>query len=131
MENLVIPYRLSREYIISHPELVFVHSRCFWPTIFVGPSEVCRGLNNCYGVPVRWKLCKSSGLFQDSQLGAITTAIEEAVAAIPTDRPVILFPKIGNGDSRMSTLAPKAWAYLMSKLNAIKYPHYTYNYYAS
>lgn len=124
----LIPYRLTREYISQHPELIFVHSRCYWPNIWVGPSLICRGLDNCYGVPVRWKLCKSSGYFQDSQLGAITSALEAAISQIPTDRPVVLFPKIGNGDSRMHILAPKAWAYMMERLNAIKSPDYAYDY---
>jgi hypothetical protein len=124
---IVVPYRISREYIISHPELVFVHSRCFWPNIWVGPSLICKGLDNCYGVPVRWKLCKSSGYFQDSQQESIEAALKEAIAQIPTTCPVILFPKIGNGDSRMNIFAPRCWAYMMQQLNAIK-GEYRYDY---
>jgi len=56
-------------------------------------------------------------------------ALEEAFAAIPSDRPIILFPKIGNGDSRMHKLAPLCWAYMMNHLNAIK-AEYRYDYYA-
>lgn len=124
----LIPYRLTREFISTHPELTFVHSRCYWPNIYVGPNLICKGLSNCYGVPVRWKLCKSSGYFQDSQLGAITKAIDDALAVIPAGARVILFPKIGSGDSRMHILAPKAWAYMMERLNAIKSPDYAYDY---
>lgn len=129
MENLVIPYRIHRDYIIRHPEYNFVHSKCFWPNIFVGPSEVCKGLNNCFGVCVRWKLCKSSGYFSDNQRESIEAALEKDFAAIPSDRPIILFPKIGNGDSRMHKLAPLCWAYMMNHLNAIK-AEYRYDYYA-
>ena len=124
----LIPYRLTREYIITHPEWTFIHSRCYWPNIYIGPSLVCRDLHNCYGIPVRWKLCKSSGYFQDSQLGAITKAIDDAIEAIPAGARIALFPKIGNGDSRMHILAPKAWAYMMERLNAIKSPNYAYDY---
>lgn len=125
---ILIPYRLTREYIKQHPELIFIHSCCWWPNSEVGPALVCKGLSNCYGVPVRWKLCKSSGYFSDQQQSEIYRIIDESLAKIPCTNPVILFPKIGNGDSRMHKFAPKCWQYMMDKLNAIKSLDYKYDY---
>lgn len=126
---LQVPYKLTREYILSHPEINFVHSRCYWPAFCAGPCELCKGLNNCYGIPVRWKYCKSSGYFSDSQRESIIPAIDKAIEAIPCgDKPIVLFPKIGNGNSRMHIIAPICWQYMMDKLNAIKSQDYTYVY---
>lgn len=126
---MLIPYRIHREYIEAHPELTFVHSCCVFRALCVGPAAVCKGLPNCYGIPVRWKLCKSSGYFSDNQERDIKNAIDQAVSAVPRDKPIILFPKIGNGDSRMHKLAPLCWAYMMNHLNSIK-AEYRYDYYA-
>jgi len=117
---ITIPARLTREFIIQHPEYSFVHSRCYWPGQCVGPCELCAGLENTYGVPVRWKLCKSSGYFSDNQRDIIMPAIDEAIAAIPRTRPIVLFPKIGCGQSRMIVFAPKCYVYLHKKLDEIK-----------
>lgn len=86
----------------------------------VGPAGICQGLHNCFGVPVRWSLCKSSGYFQDSQREEIIKQIDKAIAAIPRDKPVIAFPKIGNGNSRMYTFAPIAYAHLKKQIEAIE-----------
>lgn len=117
---ITIPARLTREYIAEHPEWTFVHSRCYWPDIYAGPSELCKGLSNCYGVPVRWKLCRSSGYFSDNQRDTIIPAIDEAIALIPRDRPILLFPKIGCGESRMIVLAQKCYIHLHAELSKIK-----------
>jgi hypothetical protein len=80
-------------------------------------------------VPVRWKLCKSSGYFSDNVTEEIKKMLDEAIAEIPTTKgPIILFPKIGNGASQMHKFAPKSYQYMMDKLNAIKSKDYKYAY---
>lgn len=127
---ILIPNRrISREFIIEHPNCLFIHSKPYWPVAPLGPAQVCAGLSNCFGIPVRWRYCKSSGYFGDYAVTDIKRFVDEAIAAIPKDgRPIILFPKIGNGDARMHVFAPKAWAYMMEKLNAIKSKDYRYDY---
>lgn len=125
---ILIPHRISREYIIQHPDFIFVHSRCFWRNQKAGPSAICDGLSNCFGVSVRWKLCKSSGYFSDSQEPQIKSIIDADIEAIPRSTTVILFPKIGNGASQMNRFAPKCWAYMMQQLNNIKSSNYAYDY---
>lgn len=126
---VTIPFRIKREFIQLHPEYNFVFPHNFWENTWVGPSAECKDLSNCFGVPVRWKLCKSSGYFSDTQETAIMKKIDEMIARIPSDKPVILFPKIGNGDSRMHIFAPKCYKYLHDKLAAIAHP-VKYDYYA-
>lgn len=117
---ITIPARLTREFIIQHPEWTFVHSKCYWPGQCVGPCEICQGLDNCFGVVVRWKLCKSSGYFSDNQRDIIMAEIDRNIAEIPRDKPIVLFPKIGCGQSRMIVFAPKCYVYLHKKLDEIK-----------
>lgn len=119
---ITIPARLTREFIEKHPEWTFVHSTNAWFSQRVGPASICRGLSNCYGIPVRWSLCKTSGYFQDSQRELIIPLIDETIAKIPADKPIILFPKIGNGHSRLATLAPKVYAHLSAALAKIATP---------
>jgi hypothetical protein len=71
-------------------------------------------------VSVRWKLCKSSGYFSDNQRDIIIPAIDRDIAAIPRDKPILLFPKIGAGDSRMLIFAPKCYMHMHEQLDAIK-----------
>lgn len=118
---LIIPAQLTREYIIRHPDIIFVHSKPHFPVVPCGPAAVCKGLSNCYGVPVRWRYCKSSGYFSDNFWLELKRFIDAAIAEIPRDgRPIVLFRKIGNGDSQMHRFAPKSWTYMMEQLNAIK-----------
>lgn len=119
---IVIPARLTREFVEKHPEWNFVYSTNYWHTQRVGPAKVCAGLANCFGVPVRWTLCKSSGYFQDSQFDQLRIQIDNDVAAIPRDKPIILFPRIGSGHSRMHMLAPKTFDYLQLQLRLIAAP---------
>jgi len=118
----VIPYYITREFITDHPEWTFVHSTDFWDNQKVGPALVCQGLSNCYGVPVRWRLCKSSGYFSDNAEEQIKQKIDEMIGRIPLSRPVILFPKIGSGHSMMYKFAPRCFAYLQQRLKAIATP---------
>jgi len=104
---ITIPARITREFIEAHPQYNFVYPTNLWHTQRVGPAKICAGLANCFGVPVRWSLCKSSGYFQDSQFEQLKDAIDLDIAAIPKDKPLVLFPKIGSGHSRMHVLAHK------------------------
>lgn len=119
MEITTIPYYITREYIQAHPDWNFIHSTNFWNNQTVGPAAICAGLDNCYGVPVRWRLCKSSGYFQDAQREEIIKQIDKMIDVIPLDKPLIPFPKLGNGDSRMYVFAPIAYAHLKKRLDAI------------
>jgi hypothetical protein len=116
---IIIPAYISREFIEAHPEWNFVYPTNFWQTQRVGPALICTGLPNCFGVPVRWTLCKSSGYFQDAQFDQLKTQIDLDIAEIPRDKPIVLFPKIGCGNSRMHILAPKTYLYLHEELDKI------------
>lgn len=126
--TIEIPAKLTRKFIQEHPFLTFVHSHNAWENVWTGPASICKGLSNCYGVPVRWRLCKSSGYFQDAQISLIKDFIDKAIAKIPRGDPIILFPKIGNGDSRMHILAPLSYKYLHAELDKIKTPDVKYIY---
>ena len=116
-----IPNRITREFIQAHPELTFVFSCDVHKKSFFGQSYHAFGESNAYPVPVMWKACKSSGFFQNSQYSEIIKSIDEHLEKIPRDKPIIVFPKIGKGHSRM-------YVYLINKLDSIKHKDIVVNY---
>ena len=128
--GIVIPIYIKREFIQNNPQFTFVHSADYWNKLRVGPAGVCAGLPNCFGVAVRWRLCKSSGYFSDSNRDIIMARIDKDIAKIPRDKPIILFPKIGSGHSLMYKFAPICFKHLSDELNKIK-AEYKYDYYAT
>lgn len=83
--------------------------------------------DKCFRVCVRWKQCRSSGYFNDNALDEIKEEIDACIKRIPRDgKPIIPFPKIGEGNSQMKWYAPKSYDYLMSEINKIKYQNIIY-----
>lgn len=85
-----------------------------------GQSKVCRGFDNCYGIPTIRTLCSDDIICYptDKMYDFFIGAIERALAKIPRDdgRIIYVIPKIGRGYSKLYIKAPKIYEYLMRRL---------------
>lgn len=112
--------KLTREDIERSPGVTFIYSSTVHREVPHGQASVCIGNPNCFRVPVRWSLCKSSGYFNDNALIDIKIEIDVAISKIPRDKQIVILKRIGEGASRMNEFAPKAYEYLHEQLNKLK-----------
>ena len=132
-EIIKIPWRITREFITNNRRYTFVYSTNVFGGSIFGQASQAANEPNCYGVPVRFRFCRSNlnSYFSDDGFEIITkTLIDTAIAVVPRDKPIIVFHKIGEGDSGLKWRAPKTFAYLRAKLKEIEYPHIQWDYYA-
>lgn len=125
-----IPYRISRSFIQSHPNYIFVYATDVVGRGCEGHEWQAKGEPNAYGIPTIYKLCPSSSVyFQDSRREEQWEYIIKAFEKIPRDQgPIIPFRKIGLGCSRMHELAPKMFAEMWKLIDLIKAPDIEYIY---
>ena len=118
---IIIPYHPSRDFLSTHPYIFVFGSSVHNPKPF-GQARNALGLPNCFGIPTRWSYCRSNGYFSDGSFIDIKIEIDVAISKIPVDdgRPIIVFRKIGEGNSRMLEFAPKSHKYLLEQLDKIK-----------
>lgn len=121
-----IPRIIRRDFIRNHETLYYF--------LYSAPVSLAKSYGQiaeildtcCYPVPTRWKLCRSSGFFNDNEFDDVSELIDSWLNDVPKDRPVIPFLNIGCGGSRMRDLAPKLYAHLVKEIDKIKYPHIVY-----
>ena len=123
-----IPRHITRTFIQKHPELTFVYSQDVARKGAFGQAAHCVSEPNCYPVSTCWKMCRSSAYFQDSQACEILRQLTLDLKNVPRDKPIILFPKIGEGFSRMKEFAPNMYQWLMNQLDTIKSKDYEFDY---
>ena len=118
---IYLPLHLSRAFIQSRPEFIFIYGYDVIGTGCLGQPWVAHGEPNCYPVPTMYKFCPSGHvLFTDSRIDEWMQSIDKALAAVPQDgRVIVPFRKIGEGCSRLREIGPKTFAYLKSALHAI------------
>lgn len=83
-----------------------------------GGQACIRGLPNAFGVPT--KVSPDMGtdaFFYDALYDANKARIDAAIAAIPTDKPVVYNVEIGRGLAELHIRAPRTYDYLASVLN--------------
>ena len=121
--EIVIPKRLDRKFIqFANPQWIFIYSCAVHKERGFGQASVCKGLENCFGIPVRNSYCLSSGFFSDNDPN-YRIEVDVALSKIPLDgRIIIPIPKIGEGASRLIEFAPKLYAHIKAELDKIKYP---------
>lgn len=126
---IVVPRWLTRPFIRSKiHELSFVYSDAYHNNSYLGQCSAAKGSVNCYVVYTLWKPCSNqppSNFFRDEEFEEFTKdIIDSCIKRIPKKLPVILFPKIGEGRSRLKERAPRTYNYLMEELQKIEYPNY-------
>lgn len=127
LPTLYIPRRIDRVYITAHPNYLFVYSSAENVPYYMGQASEGEGNNNAYPVPVRFSLCRSSGYWSDNSFSDHKETVDYWLKDIPKDgRPIIPFPMIGNGASRLKEFAPRLHAYIHSEIKKIAYPYIEY-----
>lgn len=118
-----VPYRITRAYVQQHPELFFVYGIDKAEQGTFGQCWDLHGEPNTGPVYTCWKMCKNNRYFSDTQLEEIKQINVLATSAIlkkAMDNPIVVLPKIGRGGSRMFEFAPKAYEWLMKRLDIIQ-----------
>lgn len=115
-----IPYRISREFIQAHPELIFVYGSDLAGCSRLGQAGQCYGEPNTFSIPTKIKLCRSSSesFVTDTKFDTwFKDEIDKKFNLITGDgRPIIPFRKIGEGCAELPIRAPRALAYIQSRL---------------
>lgn len=125
-ECIRIPRRIYREFIIEHRELTFIYGYDYQRKGFGGQSYSSHGEPNSYAVSTMRKLCRNTRYWTDGEFDFVKGILDEELAAIPRLNPIILYPKIGRGCSRMFEIAPRLYQYMISELDKIRYHNIQY-----
>lgn len=126
---IIIPHRITKEFLKLHlTDMVFVYAVTVRASIAQGQGSVAHYYPNCYGVPTKFRNCKTDSVafFHDSKFDLmIKYEIDRAINDIPRKEgiPIILFPKIGCGAADLPNRAPKCYEYLMQELKKIATPY--------
>jgi hypothetical protein len=124
-EVILLPYRITRRFIQSHPEWIFLYGCDYANKSFFGQSYSAFNEPNAFPIPTLLKVCNSSSdkRWRDSDFEDVKKKIDERISNVPRDgRPIIPFPKIGMGDSDMFKCAPALFNYMQEEIKKIAYP---------
>jgi hypothetical protein len=127
--EIIIPRFISRKFIQAHRELIFLYGYDKQHKGIFGQAFECHNEENTYPIYTCWKMCATSRYFQDSQYENLIKILDDCVAKIPRDKPIIPLPKIGEGFSRMNEHAPKTFLYMRKLIDSIKYTNLKIDYY--
>ena len=130
--DIICPWRIPRTFIQEHREYAFLYSTNVFRQSYFGQAFSAAGEPNSFGIPVRFRFCKSnaSSYFSDDQFeSSIKQIIDEAFALVPLDKPIIPLHGIGTGSSELNRRAPKTFAYIHKRISEIQYPNIKWNYY--
>jgi hypothetical protein len=122
--EIKIPRHISETFITNHCDYTFIYSFDYHRKSALGQCVYAHGKDNCYPVPVLIKFCANPTYFQDFE--EAKKMIQEFLDVIPRTKPVIPFPKIGEGHSRLKEFSLKTYMWLHSQLDKIKYPNIRY-----
>lgn len=124
---MIIPHYINKEFLELHKnDLYFVYAVTAIASIAAGQGTHAHYYEHCYGVPTKFRNCKSDGaaFFHDSKFDLmIKPLIDRAIASIPRDKPIIVYPKIGRGCADLPNRAPLCYEYLMNELTLIATPY--------
>ena len=121
--ELIIPRRISREYVQRNPHIIFVYSNDYLRRGCEGMAWFFAGEENAYVVSTMYKYCANPKYFNDN-LSEWQPIIQKELDSIPRDgRPIIPIHKIGFGCSRMREFCPNLFNWLWSELSKITTPH--------
>jgi hypothetical protein len=126
-----IPHRISRHYIASNQQWIFVYSHDLAERGMLGQAFFAFAEPNTKPIYTCRKLCPSAlnRYFQDACIDEFVEITEKAIVNIQEpNKPIIPFPKIGEGCSRLQEYAPKCFSYLRKRLDEIKWKDYELDY---
>ncbi len=126
MNPIYIPNPIYRPFIAANQEkYTFLYSAPV--SLLKSYGQIAEALDSCcFPIPVRYSTCTTHGYFSDNAMEDAIGYIDTWMKDIPKDKPIIPFPNIGRGGSRLSELAPKVFKYIQERLDAIKYGNIVY-----
>ena len=121
MQNeITVPNRITHGFIVARPQWNFVYGQDKMQRGIMGQAWTAGKEPNTFPVFTCHKLCTSGSVyFTDAEHWRVDMLA--SIAAIPRDKPIICFHKIGQGCSRMKEFAPKLHAEMVKLLNEIQY----------
>lgn len=129
---LIVPIPITREFIRANLDWTFVYSTNMFNTSSYGQASVAAGEPNTVGMPVRFRFCKSnpSSYFSDCQFSdVLRPALDSVLSVIRGKLPcVCVFPRIGEGDSRLAERAPITFKYIRTELAKLHSPEVVFQY---
>lgn len=122
---IILPYHISRTFVTMHREWTFIFSQDYAGKGCFGQAWAAHGEPNAFPVPVLLKICLSQTdrWFNDNNYDEHKKQIDEKIAAIPRNNPIVPFRNIGGGHSELRRRAPLLYSYLMSEIKKIAAPH--------
>lgn len=126
---IYIPTFITRSFIKKHEnDYIFLYSCCANVEKTTGQAgEVLD--SNCWGIRIRWSMCKSNGFFQGYDIVAakmIQDDLDYARYVADNKKPIIPFPNMGEGGSKLSSCAPELFKILKEGLESIRYGNIVY-----
>ena len=115
MSNLLIPRRLSREFINAHRQSYnFIYADTIHHDGAGGQATAARGCFNTYPVPVKLMKCYNDekSFMTDAMYEENCKWILRDIQHVPKDKEIIVFPKIGLGRSELNVRAPRTYEFL-------------------
>lgn len=125
LPEILIPHWITRAFISQHKELTFLYSDDYLGNSFQGQAAQAAGESNAFPIPVKRRgICRrDDAYFYDKDFDLHCDKLEYYFERIPLDKPIIPFPRIGEGDSEIQTKAPKLYAYIMKRIAKMAYPN--------
>ena len=118
--SIILPDRWTKEFLKEYAkDYYFLYGTCVYGSYKEGAAEsLMQDFEHCFGVNVKTKLCFSGGnFFIDPEFPVHKGSIDKSIAKVPRDRPVIYWPKIGQGMSGLRHGAPRTYKYLIEGLD--------------
>ncbi len=116
-QEIEIWTRVGREDVRQNKDKIFLFGDNLAGRGFGGQAKEMRGEENAVGIPTKKAPDNNpNSFFSDKEFAENKRAIDEAFARIPLDKTIVI-PKagIGTGLARLSSQAPKTFAYLNEK----------------
>lgn len=126
VSQIVVPHRITRTYIQRNRHLRFIYSFDVAGKSALGQAAFAHNEPNTSPVNVMYKFCANPVYFQDND--ECKSHIYDSINHIPLDLPIIPFPKIGLGHSRLKEFAPECYDLVHRLLSEIKWPNIKIDY---
>lgn len=126
VELIVIPHKITRPFIQKHTQWRFIYSFDVHGKSALGQAAFAHNEPNTSPVFVMYKFCANPVYFQDND--DCRAHIFDSINNIPLDLPIVPFPKIGLGHSRLKEMAPECYKLLHKLLDEIKWPNIEIDY---
>ena len=117
---------ITRKFIQSHPDWLFIFGDNVLKTGYGGQAKECRNEPNTFGIPTKFAPSMNErDFFTDDFFEAIKIIYDDifeymAESKIDKYKNVVIFPRIGEGLAELPKRAPKIYAYLKEKLRALE-----------